>query len=102
MFKYRRQRLIAVGGYGRRELLPHSDIDLLLLINEEQFDNLKESLEAFITFLWDTKLDIGHSIRSVKECQEQAAADITITTNAKSDEEARALLEAFNFPFKEK
>ncbi len=73
--------LVAVGGYGRQELLPHSDIDLLLLASEEALAEQREGLEQFITFLWDTKLDIGHSVRTVDECIEQAQADITIMTN---------------------
>jgi len=73
--------LIAVGGYGRQELLPHSDIDLLLLAEENCLNEHQENLSQFITFLWDIKLDIGHSVRTVDECVEQAKADITIMTN---------------------
>lgn len=73
--------LIAVGGYGRQELLPHSDIDLLLLANEKALTEQTSQLEAFITFLWDTKLDIGHSVRTIDECISLAKDDITIITN---------------------
>ena len=73
--------LIAVGGYGRRELLPHSDIDLLILGREEAFTASKAELEAFITFLWDTRLAIGHSVRNLDECIQKASEDITIVTN---------------------
>ena len=73
--------LIAVGGYGRQELLPHSDIDLLILGSDEMLDQHQEQLSTFITFLWDCKLDIGHSVRTIEECTEQAANDITIATN---------------------
>ena len=73
--------LIAVGGYGRRELLPHSDIDVLLLCSQQTREANKDVLEAFITFLWDTNLDIGHSVRSLEESVNQAREDITTVTN---------------------
>ncbi|MCK5880662.1 MAG: [protein-PII] uridylyltransferase [Sinobacterium sp.] len=73
--------LVAVGGYGRQELLPHSDIDLLFLVTPESIKEHSETLEQIITFLWDIKLDIGHSVRTVDDCIEQASNDITIMTN---------------------
>lgn len=73
--------LVAVGGYGRRELHPYSDVDILLLTQESVAVDLAESISAFITQLWDVKLDIGHSVRSVKECLKQAIDDVTIATN---------------------
>ncbi len=73
--------LIAVGGYGRRELLPHSDIDLLILATEDVLIHHKDALERFITFLWDTNLNIGHSVRTFDECIKLANNDITIVTN---------------------
>lgn len=73
--------LVAVGGYGRRELLPYSDIDLLILCDEQALATHKEPLEQFITFLWDTKLKIGHSVRTLDDCIQQAIADITVLTN---------------------
>ena len=73
--------LVAVGGYGRRELHPYSDVDILLLTQENVEVDLAESISAFITQLWDVKLDIGHSVRSVKECLKQAIDDVTIATN---------------------
>ncbi|ETX10709.1 UTP-GlnB uridylyltransferase [Marinomonas ushuaiensis DSM 15871] len=72
--------LIAVGGYGRGELHPKSDIDLLILI-ENETSAPKEKLEAFITFLWDINLDIGHSVRTIDQCTEMAKKDITVITN---------------------
>ena len=72
--------LAAVGGYGRGELHPKSDIDLLILIENETVAP-KEQLEAFITFLWDINLDIGHSVRTIDECTEMAESDITVITN---------------------
>jgi len=73
--------LVAVGGYGRGELHPYSDVDILLLTQEELAPDLEENISAFITQLWDVKLDIGHSVRSVKECLKQAVDDVTIATN---------------------
>jgi len=73
--------LIAVGGYGRGELHPHSDIDLLILVKTEIDDKLGEALSSFITLLWDLKLDIGHSVRTIEECIESAKDDVTICTN---------------------
>jgi len=73
--------LIAVGGYGRGELHPHSDIDLLILVKSAIDEELGEALSAFITLLWDLKLDIGHSVRTIEECIESAKDDVTICTN---------------------
>lgn len=73
--------LIAVGGYGRQELLPYSDIDLLLLADETALIDQQAALEQFITTLWDTGLKIGHSVRTLTECIEQARLDITVMTN---------------------
>ena len=73
--------LAAVGGYGRKELHPYSDVDILLITQEVIDDDLAEKISAFITQLWDVKLDIGHSVRSIKECLNQAIDDVTIATN---------------------
>jgi [protein-PII] uridylyltransferase len=73
--------LLAVGGYGRGELHPYSDVDILLLTQEKTDKVLEEKISAFITQLWDVKLDIGHSVRSIKECLKQAIDDVTVATN---------------------
>lgn len=77
--------LVAVGGYGRGELHPHSDIDIAILLPEsyESSKNTKtdETLSTWITALWDLNLDIGHSVRTVADCKREAAADITVITN---------------------
>ena len=73
--------LIAVGGYGRGELHPYSDVDVLILLSEQNHDKYQEALSALITFLWDIGLEIGHSTRTIDECIDEASRDITIITN---------------------
>jgi [protein-PII] uridylyltransferase len=72
--------LVAVGGYGRGELHPSSDIDIMLLADEELPPGAEAALGAFVAALWDVGLEIGHSVRTVAQCREQAEADITVTT----------------------
>ena len=73
--------LVAVGGYGRSELMPGSDIDLLMLLPETDDPGLNAALEKLLMFLWDIGLEVGHSVRTVGECIEQSLADITVITN---------------------
>ena len=77
--------LVAVGGFGRTELFPCSDIDVLLLLPEAQSPQhdpaLKARLEAFIGSCWDAGLDIGSSVRTVDECLQEAARDVTVQTS---------------------
>jgi [protein-PII] uridylyltransferase len=73
--------LIAVGGYGRGELHPRSDIDLMILLSTEETDSVKEGIEQFLTFLWDIGLEVGHSVRTIDDCVQEAAQDITVMTN---------------------
>ncbi|ALM51337.1 [protein-PII] uridylyltransferase [Halomonas huangheensis] len=73
--------LLAVGGYGRGELHPHSDIDLMFLLAEDDDTPYREALTSFITFLWDIGLEIGHSVRSLNDCEREAEADVTVITN---------------------
>ena len=80
--------LIAVGGYGRAELHPYSDIDLLILYSGK-LTTFEDNIQSFITLLWDTGLEIGHSVRSLKDCVVQAKSDSTIATNLM---EARSLI----------
>ncbi|MDH5649398.1 MAG: [protein-PII] uridylyltransferase [Gammaproteobacteria bacterium] len=72
--------LIAVGGYGRAELHPASDIDLMILA-EEFTPDLSKFTETFIQFLWDMGLEVGHSTRTLRECAREAKNDITVATN---------------------
>jgi [protein-PII] uridylyltransferase len=80
--------LFAVGGYGRGELFPHSDLDLLVLAEEAAQATHAEALAAFFAALWDAGLPVGHAVRSVAQCTTAAAADITVLTAML---EARAL-----------
>ncbi|MEH6453401.1 MAG: [protein-PII] uridylyltransferase, partial [Psychromonas sp.] len=73
--------LIAVGGYGRGELHPKSDIDILILCQQQFTAEDEEKISTFITNLWDLKLDIGNSVRTLHDCFEQGNADITIATS---------------------
>ena len=72
--------LIAAGGYGRRELHPYSDVDLMILVDGE-LDTQSELVSAFLTLLWDLKIDLGHSVRNVEQCVTESAADISVATN---------------------
>ncbi|HEY4542962.1 MAG TPA: [protein-PII] uridylyltransferase [Noviherbaspirillum sp.] len=72
--------LVAVGGYGRGELFPHSDVDVLILLDRAPDDALRPKLEKLVQLFWDVGLQIGHSIRTVDECLDEAAADITVQT----------------------
>jgi [protein-PII] uridylyltransferase len=73
--------LVAVGGYGRRQLFPHSDIDLMFLLPAAADAGLQYKLEALIGLLWDIGLEVGHSVRTVDECVELAEQDVTVQTN---------------------
>ena len=77
--------LVAVGGYGRGELLPHSDIDVLLLLPDDASvlagSPAKAAIEAFVTACWDIGLEIGSSVRSVAECVLEARGDQTVQTS---------------------
>ncbi|MDE1949811.1 MAG: nucleotidyltransferase domain-containing protein, partial [Burkholderiales bacterium] len=72
--------LVAVGGYGRGELFPHSDIDVLVLLPEGLNDAWRAAVEGFITACWDIGLEIGSSVRTVEECTAEAARDVTVQT----------------------
>lgn len=73
--------LEAVGGYGRGELHPFSDIDLLILHEPEVLPSCRDNIERFLTLLWDIGLEIGHSVRTVRQCVDIARTDITVATN---------------------
>lgn len=71
--------LVAVGGYGRGELHPYSDVDIAILLEDAPPED--GALERFLTALWDLGLEIGHSVRTVPETVREAAGDVTIMTN---------------------
>ncbi|MFC0268803.1 [protein-PII] uridylyltransferase [Kushneria aurantia] len=73
--------LIAVGGYGRGELHPNSDIDLMVLLEHNDDSPCRGPLSEFITLLWDIGLEIGHSVRSLDDCEREARDDVTVITN---------------------
>ena len=72
--------LLAVGGYGRGELYPYSDVDLLVLLPHSADPALEQRLEQLVSVLWDTGLEVGHSVRTVDECIAMAEQDITVQT----------------------
>jgi [protein-PII] uridylyltransferase len=75
--------LLAVGGFGRGELFPHSDVDVLVLLppgHTEATDSLRSAIEGFITACWDIGLEIGSSVRTIDECVAIAIADVTVQT----------------------
>lgn len=78
--------LVAVGGFGRGELFPYSDIDVLVLLPGESDDApeheaLRAAIAGFITACWDIGLEIGSSVRTVDECVVEARADVTVQTS---------------------
>lgn len=73
--------LVAVGGYGRGELFPHSDVDVLVLLGSAPDVQLQGKLEELVQLFWDIGLEIGHSIRTIDECLTESAADITVQTS---------------------
>jgi len=72
--------LVAVGGYGRGELHPHSDVDIMILLPDDLPESVEPELSDFVTALWDVGLEIGQSVRTVGQCFEQAAKDLTVAT----------------------
>src|SRR5690606_35580414 len=99
--------LVAVGGFGRGELFPHSDVDVLVLMPDgiscEHDARLKQSVETFIGSCWDAGLEIGSSVRTVEECVAQAAGDVTVQTSlleARRVTGSRKLFTAFQERFR--
>jgi [protein-PII] uridylyltransferase len=72
--------LVAVGGYGRGELHPHSDIDILLLVPQPPDSAGSAAVEQLVTLLWDIGLEVGHSVRTVEQCREECVGDVSVMT----------------------
>ena len=78
--------LVAVGGYGRGELHPGSDVDLLVLVGARRAAELRRRrsdprIESFIASVWDLGLEVGHAVRSLRQCAAEARRDLTVITN---------------------
>src|SRR5690606_6790255 len=73
--------LTAVGGYGRGELYPFSDVDLLILLSNPPTSRDKTLLSALVAALWDLGIEPGYSVRTIEECLEEARGDITVETS---------------------
>ena len=77
--------LVAVGGFGRGELFPHSDVDVLLLLPDDvKIENdpaLRSKVESFISNCWDCGLEIGSSVRTAADCAQEAVKDVTVQTS---------------------
>jgi [protein-PII] uridylyltransferase len=76
-----RASLVAVGGYGRGELFPHSDVDILILLKKPADEVDRITIENLVGLLWDLGLALGHSVRTLDECREEAARDVTVLTS---------------------
>ena len=72
--------LIAVGGYGRGELNLCSDIDIMVLLPKSETAPWQPDLERFLTFMWDIGLEVGHSVRTIDDCQRESTADVSVAT----------------------
>ncbi len=73
--------LVAVGGYGRNELFPYSDVDLLILLPEQALADTNVAIENMVGIFWDIGLNVGHSVRTVAECVSESGKDVTVQTN---------------------
>jgi len=75
--------LAAVGGYGREQLFPYSDVDVLVLLPDDlpEPETVRGQVETFIRSCWDAGLEIGSSVRTVDECLAEAAGDVTVQTS---------------------
>ncbi|ACH38891.1 nitrogen regulatory protein P-II uridylyltransferase, GlnD [Citrifermentans bemidjiense Bem] len=80
MHKTGQLALVAVGGYGRRELNPYSDLDLMFLYSGKESKVVEEAANRLLYFLWDLRLDVGYSVRTLSDCVEMAGGDLTVKT----------------------
>ncbi|HLX01034.1 MAG TPA: [protein-PII] uridylyltransferase [Trinickia sp.] len=94
--------LLAVGGYGRGELAPYSDVDILVLLPEEAPPHIEARIERFIGMAWDLGLELGSSVRTVAQCIEEASNDVTVRTSlleARRIVGSTALFESFTLRY---
>ncbi|WP_133478102.1 [protein-PII] uridylyltransferase [Cognatilysobacter segetis] len=87
--------LFAVGGYGRGELFPQSDVDLLVLLGDEAQGRLAPAIARFVALLWDAGLPVGHALRSAQQTTVAARADITVLTSLLEARPLAASADAF-------
>ena len=73
--------LLAVGGFGRGQLFPHSDVDLLILLDADPDPRDAAAIERFFAAVWDVGLEVAHAVRTIDECRSEMTADITIRTS---------------------
>jgi [protein-PII] uridylyltransferase len=73
--------LVAVGGYGRRQLFPYSDVDVLILLREPADEAAARAIERLVTSLWDAGITLSHAVRTIDECMSEMAGDATIATS---------------------
>src|SRR5260221_3229515 len=95
--------LMAVGGYGRGQLFPHSDVDVLILLPEHGVAPAAE-IERFFATLWDIGIELGHAVRTVAQCASEMAGDVTIRTSLLENrilEGSRRLIRQFRTKFAE-
>jgi len=95
--------LMAVGGYGRGQLFPHSDVDVLILLPEHGIAPAAQ-IEQFFATLWDIGIELGHAVRTVAQCASEMAGDVTIRTSLLENrilEGSRRLIRQFRTKFAE-
>ena len=73
--------LVAVGGYGRRQLFPHSDVDVLILLRDPVDESAAGAIERLVTSLWDAGITLSHAVRTIDECMREMEGDATIATS---------------------
>ncbi len=78
--QFRELALVAVGGYGRGELNLCSDIDVMILLPKSEDSAWQSGLGQFLAFMWDIGLEVGHSVRTIDDCQRESAADVSVAT----------------------